>query len=95
MRMCNGLSEDSHSREAGGTATATHSAGLSMSRGESGKKEEPALSPGSVGRASSPHLGCSFLSISLSLPFRCQEPEWQEPCRHPPMPSRASVQVVS
>lgn len=94
MRMCNGVSEDSHSREARGTATATHSADLSMSKGESGEKEEPALRPGSVGRASSPSLEHSFLRISLSLLFPCQEPEWQELCRHLPVPSQASVQVV-
>lgn len=55
--MCNGVSEDSHSREARVTATPTHSADLGMSKGASGKKEEPALPPGSVRGASSLHLG--------------------------------------
>ena len=92
--MCNGVSEDSHSREARGTATPTYSADLGMSKGASGKKEELALPPGSVRGASSPHLGHSFPSISLSRPCPCQEPEWQELCRHPPVSSWASIQVV-
>lgn len=69
----------------------------SVSRSEGSEKEETALPPGSGWSPISPP-GTQLPEHQWGLPCPCWEPEWAgaspKLCRHQPVPSRASVQMV-